>query len=701
MQLNNRKLKGIAGATLALFTLLNMSGSYIRAGAAGNNINPHQEPPPATSYDGEALPPVPEVVRLSWDNLPNPDAVTVGAASRIVLRVANISREPMRVELFCTADDGGQRNEKRQFGSFSLDPSGSKAIRVDLREFGFTLASLKYSGQLEATARAFLSDQTQYRQTDSPALYFHPTTIGDASSLTFYGEKTLMERFNAGDFRGQLSEREITEAGSVTTRVMFGGSGKPTDAISADDPGEPTEPDDDEEDSTTSSQSSVRSQSSPVATQGGLPTYNFTTCIRFLIRTADSSVEISAGPNVTGIEDHYKGANEGIPVIARGVHVKVWLPDSGDPDTENDWEKDFVADPATGSFNWSHSVISGFRMRVYGKASDVNGNYVRIHDDPKDYSEYPGKTYSAVFMDVNPTAGGIDTYDVGSYKPRWTAMAVLAFGLYRYHSGLSDKEFHVAIDDTTSGGSSAHSPSQFNDSITEGRHLLRLGNGEEDGTPQTKYKFIVTHELGHAIAALYYGSHDEAVDGPEPTDEADYSYTDDTDNVCGNGGTFYSIDSKEWNWIGFREGFAHFIAAKIWNYKNNEGTFTWFGTAYDLERYNFGASNNAGGRLENQCLCKPAVIGCTNPWSGASTIEDWLRFFWDWYTTSPGICADQPSKTDMLRLYRQVRLNGDLTKSNYFKKMQEAVDDLDGDVSDCLQTTSFDFYADHNGINNE
>jgi hypothetical protein len=54
----------------------------------------------------------------------------------------------------------------------------------------------------------------------------------------------------------------------------------------------------------------------------------------------------------------------------------------------------------------------------------------------------------------------------------------------------------------------------------------------------------------------------------------------------------------------------------------------------------------------------------------------------------------------MLRLYRQVRLNGDLTKSNYFEKMKEAVDDLDADVSDCLQTTSLDFYADHNGINN-
>jgi hypothetical protein len=683
-------------AIAALFALMSLAVPYVHAGAGAKAINPHQETPPGGTFDGE-FPPVPEVVRLSWDNLPNPDAVTVGPASRVVLRVANISRQSMRVELFCTADDGGQKSPKLQIGSFILDTSRTIAVRVNLKKFGFKLASLKYSGQLEATARIFMANQTQYRQTDSPALYFHPASVGDASVLTFYGEKSLLQRFNAGDFRGQLSEREITEAGSVTTRVMFGGSGKPTDRVSAEDPGEPTEPDDDEEATIAAPQSSVTPQSTAVTPQGGLPTYNFTTCIRFLIRTADSSVEITAGPNVTGIEDHYKGANEGIPVIARGVHVKIWLPDSNDPDNEFDWEQDFVADPATGSFNWSHSVISGFRMRVYGKASDVNGNFVRIHDDPKDYSEYPGKTYSAVFMDVNPTPGGIDTYDVGSYKPRWTAMAALAFGLYRYHGGLSGKEFHVAMDNTTSGGSSAHSPSEFNASITEGRHLLRLGNGEGDGTPQTKYKFIVTHELGHAIAALYYGSHDDAVDGGEPG--INYDYDDATENVCGDGGDFYSIDSKEWNSVGFREGFAHFIAAKIWNYKDNEGTFTWFGTAHDLERYNFGANNNAGGRLENQCACINA--GCTNELAGASTIEDWLRFFWDWYTTSPAICADQPSKTDMLRLYRQVRLNGDLTKSNYFEKMQKAVNDLDGDVSECLQTTSFDSYADHNGINNQ
>ena len=696
-----RKRKSVAAAAVILFTLLCLAGQSLGPVAGATGMIQQQGTHPGTGSAEEALPAVPEMVRLSWNNLPSPDAITFGSPSRVVLRVANISAAPMRVELFFTADNGGQQHERRSFPTMTLAPSEMKTAWVDLRSFGFMLANLKYSGQLEATARAVLANQTQYHQSDSTALYFHPTRDGDASSLTFYGKKALLERFNAGDFRGRLSRETIEQPGAVTTRVMFGGSGSPSGPASGDDPGEPAEPDDLEDAATSTPQASSPVPPKAAAAHG---VNHYTTNIKFLIRTADSSARIPVGPNAGLTEDYYKGANEGISVIARGVHVTISLPDSGDADSEPDWMKQFVADPVTGSFNWSHTATSGFIIRVWGISTDAKNNYVRIHDDPDSFDGYVGKTYSRVLVDVDPTPGGSDTYEVGSYQSEWTAMAALAFGLYRYNSGLSDKAFHVGIDDARPDGSSAHFGSgQSNGDITNGRHYLKLGNGDVDAdgdpaTPQTKYKFIVTHEFGHAIAALYYGSHDDAVNGGEPSDEYDYSYTDDAENVCGTGGDFYSIDSKEWNWLGFREGFAHFIAAKIWNTKDTVGTFTWFGVPHDLNRYNFGASYNAGGRLENQCVC--IVAGCNNDWEGATTIEDWLRFFWDWYTTTPNVCADQPSKTDMLRLYRQVRLNGGLTKGNYYDKMREAVDDLDGDVSDCLQTTSFDAYGDHNGINN-
>jgi hypothetical protein len=126
-------------AIAALFALMSLAVPYVHAGAGAKAINPHQETPPGGTFDGE-FPPVPEVVRLSWDNLPNPDAVTVGPASRVVLRVANISRQSMRVELFCTADDGGQKSAKLQIGSFILDTSRTIAVRFNLKKFGFKLA---------------------------------------------------------------------------------------------------------------------------------------------------------------------------------------------------------------------------------------------------------------------------------------------------------------------------------------------------------------------------------------------------------------------------------------------------------------------------------------------------------------------------------------------------------------------------------
>ncbi|MGI8565279.1 MAG: hypothetical protein ACR2LZ_02225, partial [Pyrinomonadaceae bacterium] len=506
------------------------------------------------------------------------------------------------------------------------------------------------------------------------------------SNTIFYGEKSLLERFNAGDFRGRLSREEVMEAGAVTSRVMFGGTGIVSSTPSGDnEPEEESEPDDEAATGAVPLQSGATTQLT-----GGAPSnagaYSYSTCVKFLIETIDSSVGIPNGPNAGGTEDYYQNANDGRDVIARGVVVKV---------RHGDWVQTFNADPTTGCFLWSHDATSGFDMRVYGKSYDDAGNYVRIHDDPTDFSDYPGDTYSHLFTDVDPTAGAITTLNAGNYDSKWTAMAVLAFGLYRYHGGLSGKAFHAGIDNTQSGGSSAHFGSS-NSSITSGRHYLRLGNDDDDGTPQTRYKFIVAHELGHAIAALYYGSHDDAVNGGEPS----VSLSHDVDpNSCGTGGTTYSISSKEWNSVGFREGFAHFIAAKIFNTKDSEGTFIWFANAHDLERYNFGASNNAGGRLENQC-CIAGVVDCMQSWAGAGTNEDWLRFFWDFYTNTSNSCSAQPSKTDMLRLYRQVRLNGGLNTSNYFVKMQAAAadEDLEDDMPECLRTTRFDFYAAHNGI---
>ncbi len=406
---------------------------------------------------------------------------------------------------------------------------------------------------------------------------------------------------------------------------------------------------------------------------------NYRTCIQFQIKTVDAGIGIPNGPNAGGVEDYYTTTNAGVDVIARGVRVKM---------ARGAWSQTFDAEPATGCFSWSNASTSGFSMRVYGYATLGSNNVVRIHDSPNDFSSYPGATYSILRSNLTPTSNGTDTYAVGSYDSKWTAMAVLAFGLYRYNVGLANKSFHVGLN-TTCGDASAHYGSS-NSFITQGRHHLVLGNCAYVpgvSTPQTMRKFIVTHELGHAIAALYYGSQPGAVNGGEPA----MLYSHPAQGACDQGGSFYSIRSVEWSSVNFREAFAHFVAAAIWN--NSSGTeaaFHWFeSSTHDLERYDFGAGTLTGGRMENQC---------GGPFANASTNEDWMRFFWDFYTNTSASCPERPSAYQMLQLYAQTRLNGGLTSTNYYAKMRAAAQELD--LPACVKATRFDSVAAFNGIDN-
>ena len=673
---------------VTLFVLASASWPYER-GASGAV---YQERSAVAPTDEESLPVQPEALRLSWDKLPQPNAVTTGAVSDVKLRIENLTDASLRAEIRLTADDGGQRTFNRNFGYLNFGPRGTGTLAVDLRDFGFDWTRMIYSGQLQATAHAFLTNGGQYRQAESPALHFHPNFVGGVFIATFYGEQTLLRQFRAGDFGGRAPRDLFEPEADGVSRVVYGGAGAPGGGASDDEPDETPAPEELANQTATPQRTGARTT---LTGQTNLASgNNYRTCVKFQIRTVDSSLGIPDGPNAGGTEDHYVTANNDISVIARGVRVKV---------SRGGWSQTFDSEPSTGCFNWSHNGANGFSLRVYGYATDSADNYVRIHTAPNDFSSYPGQTYSILLTDVSPTPGGVNTYHVGSYNSKWTAMASLAFGLYRYHDGLSGKAFHVGIDNSTPGGSSAHYL-QSNQSITNGRHYIKIGNATvnsngDPATPQTKYKFIVTHELGHAIAALYYGAHDDADDGSEPNVSLSHNVNP---NACGtlddpaNDDFGYSIDSKEWNSVGFREGFAHFVAAKIWNNKETEGTFSWFADPHDLERYNYGAGGNSGGRLENQC-CVGA--GCANSWAGAGTNGDWLRFFWDWYTNVSDTCPDRPTKLDMLKLYRQTRLNGGLTNNNYFSKMQAAAGDLN--LSDCLKTSRFNYYAAYNGIDNE
>jgi len=421
---------------------------------------------------------------------------------------------------------------------------------------------------------------------------------------------------------------------------------------------------------------------------------NYTTCIRWEVQTIDSGNTVAAGPAAGVTEDYWTNADSQIWTQASGVRVKI---------SRGTWETTLDAN-SIGCVSWSSSDTSGFSVRVYGYSTDAHDNFVRIHNSTSTTCpSYPGGTYSMLVTNYTPTPSSSDYLTVGSGDRKWTAMAALAFGLSRVHDGLYNKAIHAGLKTGTTsgdcGGSTAHAGS-LNGEITNDRHCLIIGACDPSaGTPQAQSKFVVAHELGHALGALYYGGYASAVDGDEPG--ISYAGSNPTmsnpNTVCTDSGNFYEFGSREWNSVGFREGWAHFISASVWNSKAQQCAYTWTGT-HSCEHWS-GATNGggitSGGRLENWCCPSGA---CGSSLAGFATNLDWLNFFWEWYTQSVASCPYSPDMEDMMQVYANTRINGGLNASNYFTKMRTGASWLP--LNSCLTGARFDFYASWHGIDN-
>jgi hypothetical protein len=678
----NDKLSKRVFTTLAIGLLISTSAiiplSVATTNAAGGAFAAQQMEEPS---DGEELKDQPPKARLSWDGVRDDGSVINVRGALLRLRLENLTAEHQQLELTLRADDGGAHNLKLNLGSARLDALASAVIPVNAHRLGFNLNDILFSGRLQAAARV-TDDAGGYIETSiAPPVFFHPVGMG---SVAFYGKQALQEQFNGGDFRGRAGRDLADDAeGAILTRVMDAGAGNASEASFREAQAKVAEDVSDSE----IPRATVKEADSlniKAGTQEATAANKYRTCILFRIQTTDSGGTIDNGPNKGGTEDHWAGANAGMDVPAYGVHVRI---------KKNGVEKTYPTEPATGCFNWSHDDSGQFLLTVYGYASDYTGSYVRIHNNVSSFSDYPGTTYRISYY-IKPVSGGTQYYAYGSYDSEWTAMAAAAFTLFRY-PGAPGRAYHMAIDNTPGGYSSAHW-SNSNAYITSGRHYLRIDNVNEDGgAPQSQQKVVVAHEMGHAIAALYYGSFPGAKNGGEPNVKIDHNVTPDNCAIASVPFNSYWIGSKEWNSLGFREGFATFIAARVWNNKQFEGALNWMGRQLDLERHSNGAGATSGGRLENVC-CVGA--GCAPTWKDAGTNEDWVLFFWDLYTNKDAACVAQPSTWGMLNLYTQTRFRPGLASNNYFDKMREAV--MVAWPASCYAEGLFDSYAIYNGINN-
>jgi hypothetical protein len=577
--------------------------------------------------------PGPPVV-LHWVAVPNPDDVARLDQGRLVLAATNGRTLPLDLEILVTVDAGTADRKDRSYRLNDLSPGRRQDVTIDLAAFGLDTRAMRYSGQILAHIRAVPASSPRSgpatpsgsEEAVAPLLYFHRESDG---TWFAYGESALQMQYRAGDLRGAHRLDPDTTVLRVT-------EGRTARSISAESRREAVIPSAEEEHDAPGG-SRTSSTLLGGTDKGTGPRYRL--CIRWEVDLVDSGKSIlSDGETIT--EDYWSTSGK-IAVLARGVRVKV---------SRGGWSHTFDAGPSTGCFEFSHQGSGPFEVRVYAYSTDKNGNVLRVRDAAN-------KTFSFVkTVDLQP---GEQTVDVGSYGPRASLAAVAAFSAYRANFGTSGKQIDIEeISACGTKGGNASSAHYNDDDLDEGLahvriHMGNVGDAMCSPSDHRRYKFIISHEIGHAWMLL----HTKKYEPDTPT-----NLVDDTETVCGTGPE-YSITSLEWSSIGAREGMAHFYATEVWNsHASNKAVFT-LGTPYNA---GFSSPHVKGGRLGNECTADDKC--------GKAVNIDWLRFWWDWHT--PFSHNDRPPIANMRTVYVNAILSPGINRSSYYPRLLAAVSSL-------------------------
>lgn len=397
----------------------------------------------------------------------------------------------------------------------------------------------------------------------------------------------------------------------------------------------------------------------------------FTFCLKWRVLTTDSGRTITTLDGRTISEDYWATDTPQLQT-AHGTLFTVQRPglNGGLPLL-------FRADPSTGCATLKDAAgTQNYLLRVYAVATNLDNNTVRIIDANGSpyFFDLAVQVASGTTVAVPVPADPFPSTDQQAIS---TLAAVSAFAAHRSSFGAAGKR----IDIIEGAASSAHEGSGVDlTQLTRGYIRISIKKPTpDDSSDHRPMKFIVSHEMGHAWLLLQHGS-------AEPNVVLDYDASVDDQACYDGGGQTYGISSLEYTSVGFREGAAHFYAARVWNDPEPEGVFTWFdGNGRSLARLD--DPYTGGGRTFQRCLTanRPREVLCA---SNVTTNEDWLRLFWAWHTTTGAA-----STLTIRDAYDRTLDNGGLTQGNYFTKLWGAVQQVaDGD-----QQSAFVAVADWHG----
>jgi len=575
-------------------------------------------------------------VNAAWMEIgPDDTEAHYSVDTTATLRVTNASETPFNVEVVVGGDQGTTAGITISIGSFELPANGFYDISVDLAPFLVAEAVTSSAAGVRIRLHDLESDDI-VGQTSSLPIYFHV----ENDELVLYNATLLKDEFNSGDFGHVAPDAALLPDASIARIVEWSEpeSDGVAEAISHDLPGD-------------------------AYTVPHAAVYNHTLCARINAETYDSGFENSQG--IT--EDIWPTANDGIVATGYGMKVRVGA-------------AEYNTNPTTGCVTFASGYFA-FTATVTGYAyfTNASGTYVRLHNAANDSEvSFPGSTHAYQILNVSfhsPTTTVVTFGDASNPGERlFTGAAAFATSLYRYGDGFeAGTEIHVS----PAGACGAANVQYFND-FTFNEAYIRM-QGYTCAGSALQAKFLVAHEYGHAL-------------GVQNADQS-HGWADDTHDVtpslCDFDGVNYVYGNftKEWSSIAAREGWAHFVSARVWNDSASDGNFTWDGQ-HDLERWD--ASNTVRGYLKNVCCPGSPGTGCSASLDGAGTINDWMRAFWDLHTET---CDDAPNKLSMSQFYGGILNSFGLADDNHWSASSGVVASL---FPDC--DSDWEYIGCHNGI---
>lgn len=231
----------------------------------------------------------------------------------------------------------------------------------------------------------------------------------------------------------------------------------------------------------------------------------------------------------------------------------------------------------------------------------------------------PGKKYLDYFCNI----------------PELTLQALAAFPAYWWHqfdTGALDYDFTITLRHRDGCSSIPEYPPCSNAGYyMSGDDLEILVNIDDQTEHKYRQKFLVGHEVGHAIEEAYQTARFGTMDYLYG------SYTQPVDAACDSAGELHALTSREYTSAAINEGFAHFVSTDTYNdHGQTTGRFTYYkddlGFPRDIAVEGDPAFDMANPHNSNRY----AERVCTATASNVGTELDWLRFFWDLHTVGGG-----------------------------------------------------------------